>query len=110
ASSIRRTSDPSSCSGTPVKGMVSAVRIRQYPPMFPRTALVTGSASGIGSAIVELLRSEGADVQALDLADGFDVSDAKAWDAVGEVEIACLKGGVTTWGEELDRIRRDACA
>ena len=33
----------------------------QYPPMFPRTALVTGSASGIGAAIVELLRAEGAE-------------------------------------------------
>src|SRR5580765_1372336 len=88
--------------------MVSAVRIRQYPPMFPRTALVTGSASGIGKAIVELLRSEGADVQALDLADGFDVSDAKAWNAVGEVELACLNAGVTTGEYDLTRLSDDA--
>jgi NAD(P)-dependent dehydrogenase (short-subunit alcohol dehydrogenase family) len=53
--------------------MVIAIRMRQYLPMFPRTALVTGGASGIGAAIVELLRNEGADVQLLDIADGFDV-------------------------------------
>jgi NAD(P)-dependent dehydrogenase (short-subunit alcohol dehydrogenase family) len=76
--------------------------------MFPRTALVTGSASGIGAAIVEVLRSEGADVQALDLADGFDVSDATAWDAIGEVELACLNAGVTTGEQDLSRLSDDA--
>ena len=35
-------------------------------------------------------------MQALDLADGFDVSDAQAWDAVDAVELACLNAGVTT--------------
>jgi NAD(P)-dependent dehydrogenase (short-subunit alcohol dehydrogenase family) len=64
--------------------------------MFPRTALVTGGASGIGAALVGLLRAEGADVQSLDLADGFDVADPSAWAAVGPVELACLNAGVTT--------------
>ena len=62
--------------------------------MFPRTALVTGGASGIGAAIVGLLRDEGAEVRALDLSDGFDVSDPAAWEEVGPVELACLNAGV----------------
>src|SRR6266487_3210394 len=54
--------------------MVSARRMRQYPSMFPRTALVTGGASGIGAAIVDLLRGAETDVQVLDLAAGSDVA------------------------------------
>jgi NAD(P)-dependent dehydrogenase (short-subunit alcohol dehydrogenase family) len=76
--------------------------------MFPRTALVTGGASGIGAAIVELLRSEGADVSVLDLADGFDVSDPVAWKDVGAVELACLNAGVVTREADVDRISVDA--
>jgi NAD(P)-dependent dehydrogenase (short-subunit alcohol dehydrogenase family) len=64
--------------------------------LFPETALVTGGASGIGRAIVEKLRAEGAEVRVLDLADGFDVSDASAWESVGPVELACLNAGVGT--------------
>jgi NAD(P)-dependent dehydrogenase (short-subunit alcohol dehydrogenase family) len=88
--------------------MVIAMRMRQYDPMFPRTALVTGGASGIGAAIVHLLRSEGADVQALDLADGFDVSDPQAWETVGAVELACLNAGVTTGEQDVSRLSDDA--
>jgi NAD(P)-dependent dehydrogenase (short-subunit alcohol dehydrogenase family) len=47
-------------------------------------------------------------VQALDLADGFDVSDAKAWDAIGEVELGCLNAGVTTGEQEVTRLSDDA--
>ena len=64
--------------------------------MFPETALVTGGASGIGAAVVEKLRAGGTDVRVLDIADGFDVSDASAWDSVGAVELACLNAGVGT--------------
>jgi NAD(P)-dependent dehydrogenase (short-subunit alcohol dehydrogenase family) len=88
--------------------MVIAMRMRQYDPMFPRTALVTGGASGIGAAIVDLLRSEGAEVQALDLADGFDVSDPPAWETVGAVELACLNAGVTTGEQDVSRLSEDA--
>lgn len=80
----------------------------QYPPMFPRTALVTGSASGIGAAIVELLRTDSAEVQALDLADGFDVADPQAWETVGPVELACLNAGVTTGETDLRDVSDDA--
>jgi NAD(P)-dependent dehydrogenase (short-subunit alcohol dehydrogenase family) len=91
-----------------VKGMVSARRMRQYPPMFPRTALVTGGASGIGTAIVDLLRGEGGNVQVLDLVGGFDVSDPNAWETVGAVELACLNAGVTTGEQDLRRLSDEA--
>ncbi len=64
--------------------------------MFPRTALVTGSAGGIGRAIVDRLERDGTDVQELDLVTGFDVSDPTAWESVDRVELACLNAGVTT--------------
>lgn len=80
------------------------MRMGQYAPMFPRTALVTGGASGIGAAIVELLRSEGVEVQALDLEDGFDVSDTQAWEKVGAVELACLNAGVTTGEQDVTKL------
>ena len=76
--------------------------------MFPSTALVTGGASGIGAAIVRLLEADGCSVRVLDLRDGFDVSDARAWDAVGPVELACLNAGVTTGESRLAELSDDA--
>ena len=64
--------------------------------MPPRSALVTGGRSGIGAAIVAALEREGYDVQVLDIVDGFDVSDPRAWDAVEAVDIACLNAGVVS--------------
>src|SRR5881296_274112 len=105
---MRRTSGPSSGSGTPSKGIVIPSRMRQYRAMFPRTALVTGAASGIGAALVTLLRAEGAEVQELDLVHGFDVSDPTAWDAVEAVELACLNAGVTTGATDITQVNEPA--
>jgi NAD(P)-dependent dehydrogenase (short-subunit alcohol dehydrogenase family) len=60
------------------------------------TALVTGSAGGIGSAIVSRLKAEGFTVQELDIVNGFDVSDPEAWEHIGSVDLACLNAGVVT--------------
>jgi NAD(P)-dependent dehydrogenase (short-subunit alcohol dehydrogenase family) len=65
------------------------------------TALVTGSAGGIGSAIVRKLTAEGLDVKGLDLVDGFDVTDPEAWEHVGSVDLACLNAGVLTGTDDL---------
>jgi len=65
------------------------------------TALVTGSAGGIGRAVVRRLTSEGFEVKELDLVHGFDVTDADAWEQVGSVELACLNAGVVTGSDDI---------
>jgi NAD(P)-dependent dehydrogenase (short-subunit alcohol dehydrogenase family) len=68
------------------------------------TALVTGSAGGIGSAIVGKLRKEGFDVKELDLVNGFDVTDPAAWEHVGSVDLACLNAGVITGDGDIKEL------
>jgi NAD(P)-dependent dehydrogenase (short-subunit alcohol dehydrogenase family) len=68
------------------------------------TALVTGGRSGIGAAIVSALERDGVDVRVLDLVDGFDVSDPRAWEDVGAVDLACLNAGVVTREAEVARV------
>jgi NAD(P)-dependent dehydrogenase (short-subunit alcohol dehydrogenase family) len=75
--------------------------------LFPETALVTGGASGIGAAIVSRLRDEGSDVRVLDLADGFDVSDASAWESVGPVQLACLNAGMVARVQDVRELSDD---
>jgi NAD(P)-dependent dehydrogenase (short-subunit alcohol dehydrogenase family) len=69
-----------------------------------RSALVTGGRSGIGAAIVSRLERDGVDVQVLDIADGFDVSDATAWDEVPAVDLACLNAGVVAAESDVTRV------
>lgn len=72
-----------------------------------QNALVTGAASGIGAAAVELLRARGYRVLAVDLTPGAgivtsDVADPAAWarlaalvrDEMGELHLAHLNAGV----------------
>jgi NAD(P)-dependent dehydrogenase (short-subunit alcohol dehydrogenase family) len=69
---------------------------------------VTGGASGIGRAIVELLEREGHEVTVLDLRDGFDVGDPAAWESVGAVELAFVNAGVTTGVADVTAVSDDA--
>jgi NAD(P)-dependent dehydrogenase (short-subunit alcohol dehydrogenase family) len=64
-------------------------------------ALVTGSAGGLGRAIVARLGDEGYDVQELDLTTGFDVTDPAAWESVEAVELAVLNAGVLTGANDV---------
>jgi NAD(P)-dependent dehydrogenase (short-subunit alcohol dehydrogenase family) len=72
--------------------------------LFPRTALVTGAAGGIGRAIVERLEADGTEVLELDLVTGFDVSDPTAWQSIDRVELACLNAGITTSTAEITEL------
>jgi NAD(P)-dependent dehydrogenase (short-subunit alcohol dehydrogenase family) len=73
-----------------------------------RSALVTGGASGIGAATVELLEREGTEVVALDLATGFDVGDPAAWESVSPVDFAFLNAGVATGEMEVAELSDEA--
>ena len=69
---------------------------------------MTGGRSGIGRAIVERLESDGAEVQVLDLVDGFDVGDTAAWESVGPVELACLNAGIGTGAGDVGMLADEA--
>jgi NAD(P)-dependent dehydrogenase (short-subunit alcohol dehydrogenase family) len=72
-----------------------------------RSALVTGGRSGIGAAVVAALEREGVTVEVLDVVDGFDVSDPRAWDEVGSVDLACLNAGVVTGEGDISTVTDD---
>ena len=71
------------------------------------SALVTGGRSGIGAAIVAALERDGVRVDVLDIADGFDVSDPRAWEEVGAIDLACLNAGVVAAEADPARISDD---
>jgi NAD(P)-dependent dehydrogenase (short-subunit alcohol dehydrogenase family) len=68
------------------------------------TALVTGSAGGIGSALVGRLQREHFEVRELDLVSGFDVTDPEAWEHIGSVDLACLNAGVVTGDGDIKEL------
>jgi NAD(P)-dependent dehydrogenase (short-subunit alcohol dehydrogenase family) len=73
-----------------------------------RSALVTGGASGIGAIVVSMLEADGAEVQSLDLAAGFDVGDSAAWESIGAVDFAFLNAGVSTGETEVAELSDEA--
>ena len=75
------------------------------------TALVTGSAGGIGAAIVRKLTAEGLQVKELDLVHGFDVADASAWEHVGSVDPNARQAVADRLVRECRRrrLRRERC-
>ena len=69
---------------------------------------MTGGASGIGRAIVDLLERDGHEVTVLDVRTGFDVGDPAAWESVGAVELAFLNAGVTTGVADVTSVSDEA--
>jgi NAD(P)-dependent dehydrogenase (short-subunit alcohol dehydrogenase family) len=57
-----------------------------------------------------LLERDGHEVRVLDVADGFDVGDAQAWESVDAVELAFLNAGVTTGASEIAEVSDEAYA
>lgn len=72
-----------------------------------RSAVVTGGASGIGAATVALLEAQGCEVRSLDLATGFDVSDAAAWEGVEAADFVFLNAGIATGNNDIDALTDD---
>jgi 2-keto-3-deoxy-L-fuconate dehydrogenase len=64
-----------------------------------KTALVTGSASGIGLAVVDALREQGATVIGADIAPGadlhLDVTNEAHWDAIPAIDLLILSAGIS---------------
>ncbi|HUJ56621.1 MAG TPA: SDR family oxidoreductase [Gaiellaceae bacterium] len=55
-----------------------------------------------------MLEREGWEVTALDLRDGFDVGDPRAWESVGPVDLAFLNAGVSTGVSDLTEVSDEA--
>ena len=80
-----------------------------------RVVVVTGSAGGIGGALVERFRAQACTVVGLDLIDGFDVSDPAACslavqavlDEHGRIDVLCNNAGISSVGDVVAASRAD---
>ena len=71
-----------------------------------RSALVTGSASGIGAACARYLTDAGARVIGIDRAEGRDVTDETMWEAcasdLAAIDLAVINAGISAAGPIVD--------
>jgi 2-keto-3-deoxy-L-fuconate dehydrogenase len=69
------------------------------PDFSGKTALVTGSASGIGRAAATLITAHGANLIGVDLANGQDVTDEAMWNALAEqltpLDLTIINAGIS---------------
>ena len=70
-------------------------------------AIVTGGEGGLGRAMRARLEREGYEVESLDLANGFDVTDTAAWERVGQVDLAVLNAGILTAETDIRALSAD---
>ncbi len=75
-----------------------------------RVVIVTGSAGGIGSSLVEAFEARGDIVVGLDIANGFDITDRGACEAAateilathGRIDVVCQNAGIGAVGSVVD--------